>query len=488
MGVAFPRTDRGVFFRNSKGLETDAVLLHCGKSSVIFEVYGPDRVAEVGETLPAITVSRAGGAGYSGAAVVSGVFSTGSVVIVTAELTGPWAPFDEARSIVGVAADARALVQDWAFTPSLVPSYQAAVANIRHFLLDLQRVVMPMDLAVGTPGMPEFDPRMEQLAEGIYYLVQPRMKALFDDFENAALSVPQSSVEAHRAFAQGELHPLILCAPLVYRTFTKPLGYAGDYEMVNMILRNRLDGPSAFARIVNAYFLRMDVAEGHRNRITKLVDILSREARERLSHGGSLRVLNLGCGPAEEVCRFIRRDELAERCEFTLLDFNLQTLDYARAQVNQAMRESGRRPTVEFVHKSVNDILKEAVRNGTSPAAAGYDLVYCAGLFDYLSDRVCAGLLRLFLNWIVPGGLVVATNVHPRHSAHATLDDLAEWRLILRTEEEMLALAPPGGEASVSAEPAGTNVFLEIRRPDAQDGRSLATERRSAPRRGLQGV
>lgn len=34
----------------------------------------------------------------------------------------------------------------------------------------------------------------------------------------------------------------MLCSPFAYRAYHKPLGYAGDYEMVNMIARDPYEG------------------------------------------------------------------------------------------------------------------------------------------------------------------------------------------------------------------------------------------------------
>ncbi|PMY01602.1 SAM-dependent methyltransferase, partial [Pseudomonas sp. GW460-13] len=82
----------------------------------------------------------------------------------------------------------------------------------------------------------------------------------------------------HRTYAQSALHPLLLRAPFVYRTFTKPLGYAGDYEMVNQILNDPQQGPTTYFQIVNTAFLKAAVATAHRNRIELLIDFLTRQA------------------------------------------------------------------------------------------------------------------------------------------------------------------------------------------------------------------
>ena len=79
--------------------------------------------------------------------------------------------------------------------------------------------------------------------------------------------------------------------------------------------------------------------------------------------------------------------------------------------------------------------MKEATRGAlgkeTAPFVAA-DLIYCAGLFDYLSDKICSRLLQLFYNWANAGGLVVATNVTPSNSVRYFLEHLLEWNLIYR--------------------------------------------------------
>jgi extracellular factor (EF) 3-hydroxypalmitic acid methyl ester biosynthesis protein len=489
MRVLDSRLDRGLTVRNSQGATFGARLLHANRDSLVFETYGPECAVSVGEMVSEIAVMHGREPLYSGPAQVASINSTGPTMMVTAVPIGEWFNSGGYTPQEWLSHDTDALVRRWQAGQQVLPEYQLAVTSIRSFLSQLNEWLAPVDIAMRAAPLPQRAEWSQQIAESIFSIVRPQMTELFNCFEKAATRVAPHAVMTHRMFAQRELHPLILCGPLVYRSFTKPLGYAGDYEMVNMLLRNQMEGPSIYAMVINAYFLRMDIADGHRNRIEKLVDILQRETRRAAQEDRPLRVLNVGCGPIDEIVRFIGREPLADRCEFSLVDFNAETLGYARQKVETAMRSARRYPKVHVVHRSVNDLLKESSRHGHLQSFGEQDLVYCAGLFDYLSDRICERLLRTFFETVGADGLVVATNVHPRHTAKATLSELAEWSLILRTEAQMMALAPATA-ADVTAEPeaAGTNVFLEFRRTSVLHDRTCQSTRCISPAGGLPGV
>ena len=61
----------------------------------------------------------------------------------------------------------------------------------------------------------------------------------------------------------------------------------------------------------------------------------------------------------------------------------------------------------------MHQILRAAVaRKTSSTATESYDLIYCAGLFDYLADTTCKALVKMFESWLRPGGLVTVANMH----------------------------------------------------------------------------
>jgi extracellular factor (EF) 3-hydroxypalmitic acid methyl ester biosynthesis protein len=147
------------------------------------------------------------------------------------------------------------------------------------------------------------------------------------------------------------------------------------------------------------------------------------------------------------------------------MDFNEETLAYVQSRVADAVSESGRKPAVKFIRKSIDDLLKNIhlENEGFLPA---YDMIYCAGLFDYFPDNVCRNLLHLYFQWVRPGGLLVATNVHPNNPERNFMEHLLDWYLIYRNEAEMEKLAPKNADKQVFADETGVNVFLTIRKPE----------------------
>jgi extracellular factor (EF) 3-hydroxypalmitic acid methyl ester biosynthesis protein len=94
--------------------------------------------------------------------------------------------------------------------------------------------------------------------------------------------------------------------------------------------------------------------------------------------------------------------------------------------------------------------------------------VYCAGLFDYLSDSICKQLMNIFYDLLAPGGLLLATNVDVSNPIRHWLGDILEWHLIYRNGQQFRALRPDAADpelVKVQGDITGVNIFLEVRKP-----------------------
>jgi hypothetical protein len=96
-----------------------------------------------------------------------------------------------------------------------------------------------------------------------------------------------------------------------------------------------------------------------------------------------------------------------------------------------------------------------------------FDLIWSAGLFDYLADQVFVMVLRRFVPFIRPGGELVIGNFSKNNPSRYWMEAVGDWKLHHRTESELRALAHAAGvddqRLSIGAEPEGVNLFLHIR-------------------------
>ncbi len=465
-------TDSLVAFRNSQLVEARGTLLRLSRSSAVFEVYNPYSIVQLSEVITDLRICRGDRTIYSGRAVVSNLVSTGLVLIVSVTLIDPWSNLIDLAPGPELRGEVREFVEDWESSQrNLRPTYELAVSKLRNFLDELSLWLEEGEAVVGVREPHASEDVATEFVADVEHVVGSKLDELIGYLEQEARQISGDELTSHKAFAQRELHPFMLCSPFMHRAYTKPLGYAGDYEMVNMILRNRWEGSNAYAKVINSAFLRSDVAQAHRNRIDWLTQCLNAEARRIAKEGRVFRVANIGCGPAEEVRRFVSDPSTPGASEFRLIDFNEETLSYIMAQINTSVLKETQNTRVEFVHQSIHDLLKKASQRQTC-VEPSYDIVYCAGLFDYLSDRICRRLIDLFFDWVLPGGLVVTTNVHTRNPNRRSLEHVAEWYLVHRDESDMLALASRYSQRRVVTEETGTNIFLEVRKPATPGRRS----------------
>ncbi len=464
--------DSIIVCRNNQGLELRATPLRMTRYVVVFEVYNPYSLLQLSEVLSDFRIIISERVVYSGRAVVSNMVNTGILVVCEVTLDESWLDVDVFSSPLAsperLGLEFADFLREWAKVYKILPEFKIAVADMQSLLIDLRRWLEQVEFGVRSEPTRDRVSMEREVIGKLEGAMVPLVLDWFELFDGVADKIEEAQLPAHRSYARRLLHPLVLCSPFVYRTYHKPLGYAGDYEMVNMILREPYEGASLFAKVVNVCFLKNPPAEAHRNRILYLRQMLVAETARVKAAGRPARVLNLGCGPAKEIQDFIEFEEVSNDAELSLLDFNDETLEHTGALLNQFCQRFQRRTELRMLKRSVHQILKEAGRPKADMPHGSFDLVYCAGLFDYMSDRICKRLMNIFYDLLAPGGLLIATNVDAARPFRHSMDFLLEWHLIFRNQRQFEALAPdqaPAGSGVVRADPTGVNVFIEVRKP-----------------------
>ncbi|MDP2606711.1 MAG: class I SAM-dependent methyltransferase [Deltaproteobacteria bacterium] len=464
-----PERDSIIVCRTSQGYEVRATPLRITRHVTAFEVYNPYSILQLSEVLKEFSIIVNEQLIYSGRATVSNLVNTGTMLVCEATLDEGWLDVDLFALVTQpqkLRADFTNFFKEWERIHFILPQYKIVLADMQNYFMDLKRWLEQVELGIrSSPSGDRLKTELE-VSHELAPTILPTIDSLFARFEDAADEVPVDLRPLHRTYAKRQLHSQLLCSPFAFRTYQKPLGYAGDYEMVNMILRDPLEGSSLFSKIVNSWFLSQRPAEAHRNRISYITKLIAKESRRVTHNGRTARIFNLGCGPAGEVQEFLIQDEVCNHTSFVLLDFNDETLQHTRKVLEDLKSKFRRGTEIELVKRSVHQVLRDETKVGAHQQR--YDLVYCAGIFDYLSDRICKRLMDIFYDMLEPGGLLVATNVDASNPSRNGMEYLLEWHLIYRNPMQLRALIPdraPRGSASIKSDETGVNIYLEVRKP-----------------------
>lgn len=459
-----------------QGVEIHAGVRRLTRHTAVIEVYTPSVVLQLSEVLNDFRILVGGRTIYVGRGTVRGLINTGITTVCEVTLDesiGDYRLTPPSVSPGGLGDSFQKLLREWQSSYRIDPEYKAVVIDLQTFFAELKTWLDQVELAVKAGPEAERSRHEREIIESLAPQVVAAIDAMIERFEGLVEELPLDDRPAHAHFLRRQLHPLVLCSPFAYRSFHKPLGYAGDYEVVNMILRESYEGSSLFAKLLNVWLVGQAPAEGHRNRIHVLVERLGQEIVRVMPENRPAEVFTLGCGPAVEIQRLIRETTLADRARYTLVDFNEETVRSTGALLEELGRSHRRPISVNMVKKSVNQILKEAAKSGPRATEARYDFLYCAGLFDYLADPVCRRLMNIFYSWLAPGGLLLVTNVdatlNPSRFFRHSLEFILDWNLIYRSAEQMWTLVPEGadrGDCRVNTDETGVNSFLEVRKPN----------------------
>lgn len=283
---------------------------------------------------------------------------------------------------------------------------------------------------------------------------------IYSRFNSAIIEHPQEIQKQSISFLRQKLNHLIYQAPFADRVFNKPLGYAGDYEMMNLIYKQENVGKSLFARCLHRFYVDEPAAQAVRNRADYLIGVIKNELANA-DPNRPLRMLSVACGPAMEWQKLLPElKDLATPVMMDLLDQDEQAL--LSTQHNLQHLNIKHRVPVEFqfFHKAIKNIIVRGLDFNE------YDLIYSAGLFDYLTDPVAAMAAKQMYKALRPGGKVVIGNFNVNNPNRAGMEYALDWELIHRSEQELLGLfSETGGELEIEKESLDINLFCVIKKP-----------------------
>jgi extracellular factor (EF) 3-hydroxypalmitic acid methyl ester biosynthesis protein len=200
-----------------------------------------------------------------------------------------------------------------------------------------------------------------------------------------------------------------------------------------------------------------DRKEYLRRQIQAVAEAAAGTARE-------VRVVSLGCGPAREVEDHLREAPRVPRMVVTLVDQEEAAIEFADQRLSAAALRHGDAVRISGRHVSFRQLLSN---EALLEEASGQDLVYSAGLLDYLSKPVARDLIRRCARQLRSGGILLFGNAVSDPAVRWVPELVLDWHLNLRTAAEMRALAPAdGGGLATAVEADGSAAwhFLRLER------------------------
>jgi len=245
-----------------------------------------------------------------------------------------------------------------------------------------------------------------------------------------------------------EICGLIEESPLHQRTRRKPLGYAGDFLLIDWIYTQETRG-SRLGRFFDELFHSYEAAVAVRNR----KDFFIRKCNELAqSKQARVDVLDIGCGSCRDVIEAHSVCDNGTQFYYHCVDHEQEAIDYAAV----LLKGSG---VSDRVRLDCTNAFK--VRTDKQ-----YDLIWSAGLFDYLNNRTAPLLIKKLWRLLKPGGQFIFGNFSPKNPTRTGMELIGQWYLIHRSAHELVALCEEAGveyaSVQVENEPLGVNLFCVL--------------------------
>ena len=156
------------------------------------------------------------------------------------------------------------------------------------------------------------------------------------------------------------------------------------------------------------------------------------------SKNSIITIGSLACGPARELVEFLSEGsvDILNKFKIVLMDQDHQALLNARRNILKLVRSRKLECEINFLPLSVKQILEQS-EEAEVLKHVKFDLLYTAGLYDYLPQGIAKNLTSIISNSISTGGELIIGNFHPDNPTKTISDLVADWRLIHRNHEQM---------------------------------------------------
>jgi extracellular factor (EF) 3-hydroxypalmitic acid methyl ester biosynthesis protein len=232
------------------------------------------------------------------------------------------------------------------------------------------------------------------------------------------------------------------------RTRWKPMGYAGDFLVIDWIYTQKT-AESGLGKKIDELFHSYEAAQAVRNRKAFFIKTCAELTKTKKTR---IDVLDLGCGSCRDVLEAHQRCNNGVQYFFHCVDHEPEAIEYAKSLLHGTEAEP-------YIQLDCRNVFK-------FDTAKRYDLIWSAGLFDYLSGRAAAILIRKIWKYLKEGGQIVFGNFSPSNPTRKGMELVSKWHLLHRTADELVEICEESGvpytSLEVESETLGINLFCKI--------------------------
>lgn len=436
--VVRPETFRQTRFNNESGLlrlelnKKSCVVRNWSRTGIAFDMPKTDSVPSADSTLESIAVTSNGIEIYSGALkVVSVRESANDVMTVACKFTDNlfFVEGVHAANIVSECAQdvqqgAHQIMNSSAEFCRLLLSFNSALKKFEKACEIEEKRWKNLSFDQKAEAEKVFLPNMSNAMREAFVDLDIQMAKLID-----VESLPEKSV--YHQLVNEQIYPFFERADLSRRAYEKPRGYAGDYEMMNQIYRSSYEGSDLFGKVLHNYITNEHSGDSVKFR----KPYLHQKIRDQLKQPGLRRILSIASGPAVEFQEAVGKwsQEELDRVQMNLFDLDREALEHAQTKIMEIASIRGVTPNVNYINASVKSFLVSSAHSTEK-----FDLIYSAGLFDYLDNATSTALTHKFFNMLNPQGTLLIGNFTKDNLTKAFLHLIVNWTLIHKTQEEIL--------------------------------------------------
>ena len=229
-----------------------------------------------------------------------------------------------------------------------------------------------------------------------------------------------------------EIFPYFMRSRFGERAYYKPKGYAGDFNMMEMLYANQPEGDGKIGRLIDGWLLETPAARAIRGRRILLKEKLAEFCQSMEKTEETINIMNLACGPNRELFDFLSQCDFTGKISALCVDIDSEALQFTNQQVNTF-------PHMASVRLMSENLVKWALGR-VQQGFGQQNIIYSSGLMDYLNDKLVLKFVNRCYDHLEPGGKLMLGNFAPKNPTRTVMDHILQWKLIHRDHADLLRI------------------------------------------------